>query len=129
MNKIVITPNELNGYYSEWHFSPAVLSDKFLFISGCTGTFPDGTISEDIQIQTNEAFRKIGLSLTEADASFKNIVDLTTYHVGLQSHLDQFRATKDLFISEPYPAWTAIGVSELAVPGALIEIKAIAKLP
>ncbi len=127
MNNSVIVPDALSGYYAEWHFSPAVMSGEFLFISGCTGTFPDGTISDDIQVQTQEAFRKIGLSLAAANLSFKDIVDLTTYHVGLQSHLDQFRAAKDEFIVEPFPAWTAVGVTELAVPGALIEIKAIAK--
>jgi hypothetical protein len=31
-------------------------------------------------------------------------------------------------VSEPYPAWTAIGISELAVPGGLVEIKVIARM-
>ena len=26
-------------------------------------------------------------------------------------------------ISEPYPAWTAIGCTELAMPGGLVEIR------
>jgi enamine deaminase RidA (YjgF/YER057c/UK114 family) len=34
---------------------------------------------------------------------------------------------KDEFISPPYPAWTAIGVSELITEGVLIEIRVIAK--
>ena len=34
---------------------------------------------------------------------------------------------KDEFISEPYPAWTAIGVTELITEGTLVEIRAIAK--
>ena len=36
---------------------------------------------------------------------------------------------KDRYILEPYPAWTAIGVSELIVPGGLMEIRAIAMAP
>ncbi|WP_425248200.1 Rid family hydrolase [Desulfospira joergensenii] len=43
-------------------------------------------------------------------------------------HLEDFKRIKDEFINEIYPAWTAIGVSELAVEGALIEIRVIAKL-
>jgi enamine deaminase RidA (YjgF/YER057c/UK114 family) len=31
-------------------------------------------------------------------------------------------------VKEPYPAWTAIGVSALAIPGALVEIRATARL-
>jgi enamine deaminase RidA (YjgF/YER057c/UK114 family) len=35
---------------------------------------------------------------------------------------------KDRYLSAPYPAWTAIGISELAIPGGLVEIKVIARL-
>jgi hypothetical protein len=35
---------------------------------------------------------------------------------------------KDAVMSAPYSAWTAIGVSELAFPGALVEIRATAQL-
>jgi enamine deaminase RidA (YjgF/YER057c/UK114 family) len=41
--------------------------------------------------------------------------------------LGAFVKVKDEFIAEPYPAWTAIGVSELLTDGALAEIRAIAK--
>jgi len=34
---------------------------------------------------------------------------------------------KDGFCKEPYPAWTAVGVSELAF-GALVEIKVTARI-
>ncbi len=33
---------------------------------------------------------------------------------------------RDEFIRPPWPAWTAIGISELAVPGARVEIRVIA---
>jgi enamine deaminase RidA (YjgF/YER057c/UK114 family) len=35
---------------------------------------------------------------------------------------------RDRYLKEPYPAWTAIGVAELAVPGGLVEVKVIARL-
>ena len=31
------------------------------------------------------------------------------------------------FLSEPWPAWTAIGITELAVPGAHVEIRVTAQ--
>ena len=52
----------------------------------------------------------------------------TTFHVGLREHLGTFVKVKDRYIEAPYPAWTAIGVVELAVPGALVEIRATARL-
>ena len=37
-------------------------------------------------------------------------------------------AVRDEFLSEPWPAWTAIGITELAMPGAHVEIRVTAKL-
>ena len=35
---------------------------------------------------------------------------------------------KDRFIKDPFPAWTAIGTTELALPGALVEIRVTARV-
>ena len=35
---------------------------------------------------------------------------------------------KDRYIHQPYPAWTAIGISELAIPGGLVEIRVSARV-
>ena len=53
------------------------------------------------------------------------VVELLTFHVDFNDHLGSFMKVKDRYISEPYPAWTAIGVSALAF-GSLVEIKATA---
>jgi enamine deaminase RidA (YjgF/YER057c/UK114 family) len=53
---------------------------------------------------------------------------MTTFHVGLRDHLGTFLKVKDRYLEAPYPAWTAIGVVELAVPDALVEIRVTAKL-
>jgi enamine deaminase RidA (YjgF/YER057c/UK114 family) len=128
MEKKSIVPKALESSYIDWHYSPAIKSGDFLFISGCTGSMPDGTISHDIADQIRQAFRKIELSLTEAGLTFSDVIDMTTYHVGLQEQLETFKQIKDEFISEPYPAWTALGISELAVEGAQIEIRVTAKV-
>ena len=54
---------------------------------------------------------------------------MTTYQVSLMTHMEAFGRAKDEFIGEPYPAWTAIGVTELAVAGGLVEIRVIAQAP
>lgn len=127
LDKKPIIPNELRAYYDTWHFSPAIESEGFLFISGCTGTRLDGSISDDIEEQVRQAFETMEKSLIEAGLSFPDVIDMTTYHVGLRNHIKKFMEVKDEFIGEPYPAWTAVGVTELAVQGALIEIRVIAK--
>ena len=54
------------------------------------------------------------------------MVEMTTFHVDLSKHLGAFTAVKDEYLSEPWSAWTAIGCTELAIPGARAEIKATA---
>lgn len=130
MNEIctkIIYPPGAPAYFNDWGFSPAVLSGGFLFISGCTGAKPDGSVSDGIERQTREVFRKIYMVLDEVGLDFGDVIDMTTYHVGLQKHLREFIAVKSEFIAETFPAWTAIGVSELAAENAIIEIKIIAK--
>lgn len=125
MDKKSIVPKTLQSSYTDWHYSPAIKCGDFLFISGCTGAMQNGTISRNIVDQIRQSFRKIEMSLSEAGLTFSDIVEMTTYHVGLKEQLEIFKQVKDEFINEPYPAWTAIGISELAVEGALIEIRVI----
>ena len=128
MDKKSIVPTDLRDYYSDWHFSPAIRSGGFVFVSGCTGTMPGGTVPTSIDEQIRQSFRKIEMSLTQAGLTFADVVEMTTYHVGIRNQLAYFRRIKDEFISEPYPAWTAVGISELAVEGALVEIRVTAKI-
>lgn len=125
----VIYPETAEGYYKDWKFSPAIKSNGFVFVSGCTGTLADGTVPDGISAQTRQVFHKIKTSLDECDLLFSDIVEMTSYHIGLSLHLQEFRKIKDEFIVEPFPAWTAIGVSELASPGALVEIRVTAQCP
>lgn len=127
MKKKVVIPNSLQSTYEKWHYAPAVESGGFLFVSGCTGTREDGTNSADVKEQFTQAFKSVELALNEAGLTFDDVVEMTTYHVGLQGHLKEFSEIKDRFIHEPYPAWTAIGVVELAIPDAIIEVKVTAK--
>ena len=128
MKKTPVIPKGMDSKYKAWHFSPAVKSGKFVFVSGCTGTLPDGTNSADIKTQFRQAFKNVQASLEQARLGYDDVVEMTTYHVGLRDHLEEFMQAKDEFIKEPYPAWTAIGVCELAVEGALIEIKVTARV-
>jgi len=88
----------------------------------------DGTIPSIPEEQFRQSFQTIEKSLVEANLTFSNVVEMTTYHVGLRKHMKDFMEVKDEFIKEPYPAWTAIGVTELAVEGAFIEIRVTAKV-
>jgi len=121
-----VIPKGMEFSYENFHFAPAVKTGDRLYGSGQIGIGPDGKPAEDPATQFTHAFENVGRVLEAAGLGFGDIVELTTYHVGLQQHMRTFMGVKDRFIKEPYPAWTAIGITELAIPGALVEIRAIA---
>jgi enamine deaminase RidA (YjgF/YER057c/UK114 family) len=124
----VVIPSEMKAMYDNFHFAPAVKDGDRLFCSGVIGMGPDGKAASDPETQFTQAFESLKSVLAAAGASFGDIVDLTTFHVGLHANMRTFVKVKDRYVSAPYPAWTAIGISELAFPGGLVEIKAVARL-
>ena len=124
----VVIPKGMEHYYERFHFAPAVKDGNRLYCSGVIGVGADGKLSADPEAQFTQAFDSVKSVLTAAGVSFADVIEMTTFHVGLHEHLTVFLKVKDRYLREPYPAWTAIGITELAFPGALVEIKMIARL-
>ena len=114
--------------YDNFHFSQASKSNGFLLCSGVIGTGDKGKLPENIKEEFRNAWTEIGNILAQCNLGYEDIVECTTYHVGLQATMGDFMAVRDEFLAEPWPAWTAIGISELAIPGAHVEIRVTAKL-
>ncbi len=114
--------------YDVMHFSEAVASDGFLFCSGIIGLKEDFTVPTAMEEEFELAWASVISLLQEAGLDASDIIETTTYHVGLQATAKTFSSVRDKYLSEPWPAWTAIGVSELLVPGARVEIRVTAKL-
>jgi enamine deaminase RidA (YjgF/YER057c/UK114 family) len=62
-------------FEKEVAFSRAVVVDKTVYVSGCTGyNYNTTTISDDIIEQTEQAFKNIEYALSQAGATFKDVV-------------------------------------------------------
>jgi enamine deaminase RidA (YjgF/YER057c/UK114 family) len=125
--KRTMTAPEFKHFPGDWHLSPVLDTGDFVFCSRITGTHPDLSVAADPTAQFRDTFQFLLAHLRVAGLGFEHIVEMTTYHVGLRNHLNAFIKVKDEFISEPCPAWSAIGVTELITEGTLVEIRAIAK--
>jgi enamine deaminase RidA (YjgF/YER057c/UK114 family) len=126
--KEVVIPKGQENYYEQYHFAPAIKDGDRLYCSGVIGVGPDGKPAADPETQFTCAFDTLKSVLTAGGVTFEHVVEMTTFHVGLQQHLATFMKVKDRYMSKPFPAWTAIGITELAFPGSLVEIKVIARL-
>jgi enamine deaminase RidA (YjgF/YER057c/UK114 family) len=98
-----------------------------VFLSGITGSRPDGSMPDDPAEQVRSAFGKIGAVLAEAGLTHAAIVEMTSFHVALGDHFDLFRTILTEYLSEPFPAWTAVEVAGLRRKGAFVEIRVIAR--
>ena len=114
--------------YDNFHFSEASKCNGLLICSGVIGTGKDGKVPESLQEEFRNAWTGIGRLLEHCEIGYDDIVEYTSYHVGLHATVEKFMSVRDEFLSEPWPAWTAIGISELAIPGAHAEIRITAKL-
>jgi enamine deaminase RidA (YjgF/YER057c/UK114 family) len=123
----LVIPASMRAMYDRFHFAPAVRAGELLLCSGQIGLGPDGRAIADPAAQFAAAFEGVKAVLAEAGLGLGDVVELTTYHAGGMQHLGTFVQVKDRYLPEPYPAWTAIGVVELAVPGGLVEIRATAR--
>ncbi len=124
----IVAPEFGKAAYDNFHFSQAVRSGGLLFCSGQIGTNQDRSVPDRAEEEFRNAWRAVGEVLKAAGLGFEDIVEYTSYHVGLSEHIRAFMKTRDEVLSEPWPAWTAIGITELAVRGARVEIRVIAQL-
>ena len=114
--------------YNNFHFAQAVKSSGLLVCSGQIGTKPDHSLPENAEDEFRNAWQSIGEVLKEAGLGFGDIIEYTSFHVNLNKNIRAFMKVRDEVLREPWPAWTAIGITELAVPGARVEIRVIAQL-
>ena len=124
----LVLPDSMKAGYENFHFAPAQINNGILYASGQIGTGQGGGVPESAEEEFRNAWQSVGAILEAANMDYSNIFEFTSYHVGLQEHIGTFMKVKDEFLSEPYPAWTAIGITELAIPGARVEIRVQASL-
>ncbi len=108
--------------------SPGIVSGNHIFVTGMTGSLPDGSMPTSDADQIRNAFEKVGAVLREAGRDTSAIVEMTSYHVGMEEHFDLFNAIRAEYVADPFPAWTAVEVAGLRRKGAIVEIRAIASL-
>src|SRR5262245_42922001 len=125
--KATLSPPAFVHFIEDWHFSPVLDTGDFVFLSGITGVRADLTVAADPETQFRDAFEFAKEHLSAASLTFDDVVEMTTYHVDLRDHLAAFMRVKDDYVSAPYPAWTAIGVSQLITEGTIVEIRLIVR--
>ncbi len=124
-----ITPAAMRNIRERFRYSPGVRAGNFLYIAGQVGRDENLQVVADKEAQFVQAFENVKTVLTEAGATFDDVVEMVTYHTDLRD-LALFIAVKDRYITnlDRLPTWTGIGTPALAMPGLFVEIKCTAYL-
>ncbi|MEX2481284.1 MAG: RidA family protein [Gammaproteobacteria bacterium] len=122
-----IIPPGMENIFERFHYAPGVLVDDTLYIAGQVGRNAQLEVVEGTEAQFTQAFENVKKILTAAGGGFDEVVEMVTYHVDMRD-LALFMQVKDRYFTGRVPAWTGVGVTALAMPGLVVEIKCVARL-
>ena len=111
------------------HYTDAVRAGDLLFVSGVVPVDGDGNLvrADDVVEQTRQVFANLAAVLAAAGATFADVVKVTVYLTDIADRARINPVRQEIF-GDVRPASTLVEVSALAVPGAKIEIEAVALL-
>lgn len=137
----VIIPKGMEISYEKYHYCPGIKIGNTLYIAGQVGRDENMQMVIEPEAQFVQTFENVKKVLCAAGATFEHVVEIVTYHVtsvdlytasGQQPfaipYLPLFMQVKDRYFTNPYPTWTAVGVTTLSTHGLIVEIKCTAVL-
>lgn len=119
-------PPGTEGSADKYRLSQAMRVGDTIWVSGQVGVTADRTVPDGIEAQTRLTFENLKRVLESAGATLDDIVELTLLLTDSSIDMAPFYRVKDEYIRPPYPAITGFGVSSLALPGLLLEVRAVA---
>jgi 2-iminobutanoate/2-iminopropanoate deaminase len=111
------------------HYADAVLAGDTLYVSGIVPVDADGEVvgGDDVVVQARQVFQIMARVLAAAGAEPADVVKVTVYLLDIDDR-PRINPVRQEFFGAARPASTLVEVSRLAVPGARLEIEAVAHL-
>jgi reactive intermediate/imine deaminase len=111
------------------HYADAVVAGDTLYVSGIVPVDGEGRVvgGDDVAAQARQVFAIMERVLAAGGASAGDVVKVTVYLLDIDDR-PKINPVRQEFFGAARPASTLVEVSRLAVPGALLEIEAVAHL-
>jgi len=109
------------------HYTDAVRVGDLLFVSGCVPVDAGGGLvgGDDVVEQARQTFANVGAVLEAAGSSFADVAKVTIFLTDVDDR-EKINPVRQEVFGETRPASTLVEVSRLAIPGAKIEVEAVA---
>jgi 2-iminobutanoate/2-iminopropanoate deaminase len=122
--KKIIQPKE---FPTGGPFSPAVLVDGTLYVSGQIGRdLKTQKVPENFEAEVRQVLDNTGIILREAKMNYGDVVSVQIYLTDMEL-FSRMNAIYTTYFKTDRPARTTVGVVKLAAPGARIEIAVTAR--
>jgi 2-iminobutanoate/2-iminopropanoate deaminase len=110
------------------HYADAVLAGDTLYISGIVPVDEQGNVvGDDVVAQARQVFALMGRVLAAAGGTPGDVAKVTVYLLDIDDR-PRINPVREAFFGGSRPASTLVEVSRLAVPGARLEVEAVAHL-
>jgi len=111
-------------------FTDGVEAGGFLYVAGQLSLDVNGDLVGvgDVVRQTEQVLDNVGEVLRAAGATFDDVVRVGVYLLNMADR-PAVNTVRRRYFGDALPAATAVEVSALALPEALVEIEAVALLP
>jgi enamine deaminase RidA (YjgF/YER057c/UK114 family) len=126
MTRTPINPAEVAWWCDRFHFAQANRVGDTIWVSGQVGVNDRFEPAEGMAAQARLAFEGLKRTLSAAGARLEDVVELTTFHTDLRGEMAEFAKVKDEYFPRDYPAWTAVGVTQLVLESLKVEVRAVA---
>ena len=112
------------------HFTDAVRAGDLLFVSGVVPVDANGELvgGDDVVAQTRQVLENMRRVLAAAGCGFEDVVKVTIFLTDVDDR-PRINPLRQEVFGTTRPASTLVEVSRLAVPGARVEIEAVALAP
>jgi reactive intermediate/imine deaminase len=112
------------------HYTDVVVHERLAFVSGCLALDESGRLvgEGDVVAQARKSLENLGLALRAVGCTFGDVLKVTVYLTDIADR-SRINPVRQECFGQTRPASTLVQVSALAIPGATVEIEAIAAVP
>jgi 2-iminobutanoate/2-iminopropanoate deaminase len=112
------------------HYTDGVVADGWIWISGMLALDKTGALigGDDVIAQAERVHENIEAVLAKAGATFDDVVKVTVYLLRIEDRA-AVNTVRQRFFGDSRPASTLVEVTAFVIPGALVEIDAVARQP